>query len=70
MSVLLSFVFCEKSFAQLNITAVIEEKPERLLVGQVSYSWLYKTGTGNYEYWPEHMNICSYVHIFPLSKGV
>lgn len=51
MSVLLSFVFCEKSFAQLNITAVIEEKPERLLVGQVSYSWLYKTGTGNYEYW-------------------
>lgn len=51
MSVLLSFVFCEKSFAQLNITAVIEEKPEKLLVGQVSYSWLYKTGTGNYEYW-------------------
>ena len=51
MSVLLSFIFCEKAFAQLNVTAAIEEKPEKLLVGQVSYSWLYKTGTGDYEYW-------------------
>lgn len=51
MTVLLSFIFCEKAFAQLNVTAAIEEKPERLLVGQVSYSWLYKTGTGDYEYW-------------------
>lgn len=51
MSVLLSFIFCEKAFAQLIVTAAIEEKPEKLLVGQVSYSWLYKTGTGDYEYW-------------------
>lgn len=51
LSVLFSFIFCDKASAQLNITAAIEEKPEKLLVGQVSYSWLYKTGTGDYEYW-------------------
>lgn len=51
VAVLSLFVLCEETKAQLNITAAIEKQPERLLVGQMSYSWLYKTGTGNYEYW-------------------
>ena len=51
MLILFPFVFCGEVSAQLNITAVVEEKPKKLLTGQVTYSWLYKTGTGNYEYW-------------------
>lgn len=51
LTFLFSFLICEKAAAQLNITAAVEKKPERLLVGQVSYSYLYKTGTGSYEYW-------------------
>ncbi len=42
--------------AQLNITAAVENKPEKLLVGQISYSYLYLTGTGNYEYWAKTDN--------------
>lgn len=51
LAVLFSFLVCENAAAQLNITAAVENKPEKLLVGQVSYSYLCKTGTGNYEYW-------------------
>ncbi len=51
ITLFLSLILCEKAYAQLNITEAVENKPEKLLVGQVSYSYLYKTGTGNYEYW-------------------
>lgn len=54
--ILLSFVFCLSVSAQLNIVEAIETKPEKILVGQVSYSWLYKTGTGEYEYWARTNN--------------
>ena len=50
-TLLLSVLLCQTAHAQLNITAAVENKPEKLLVCQVSYSFLYKTGTGNYEYW-------------------
>ena len=40
---LVTTLFCWEANAQLNITAAVEKKPERLLVGQVSYSYLYKT---------------------------
>ena len=46
-----SCILSQKANAQLNITAAVEQKPEKLLIGQISYSWLYKTGLGNYEYW-------------------
>ncbi|MBQ6283598.1 MAG: hypothetical protein IJK70_02250 [Bacteroidales bacterium] len=48
---LVTTLFCWEANAQLNITAAVEKKPERLLVGQVSYSYLYKTSEGFYEYW-------------------
>ena len=48
---LVTTLSCLKANAQLNITAAVEKKPERLLVGQVAYSYLYKTSEGNYEYW-------------------
>ena len=46
-----SVLLCQNAHAQLNITAAVENKPEKLLVCQISYSYLYKTGTGDYEYW-------------------
>ncbi len=55
-SVLFLCLVCERAYAQLNITAAVENAPERLLVGQVSYSYLYKTGSGNYEYWAKTDN--------------
>lgn len=49
---LLSFcLISQKANAQLNVTAAVEQKPERLLVGQISYSYLYKSSMGDYEYW-------------------
>ena len=51
LSVMFSLLVSENASAQLNVTAAVEKKPEKLLVGQISYSYLYKTGTGNYEYW-------------------
>ena len=41
---------CGIAKAQLNVSSVTEKGPERLLVGQVSYSYLYKVGN-SYEYW-------------------
>lgn len=53
----LASFFCFNAKAQLNITAAIEEyqKPERLLVCQVSYSFLYKTQKG-FEFWAKTDN--------------
>lgn len=51
LTMLLPLFFCDKANAQLNVTAAVKDKPERLMVGQVSYSYLYKTGLGRYEYW-------------------
>ena len=56
VSLILSLFVCVKANAQLNVTAAVESKPEKLLVGQVSYSYLYKTGLGNYEYWAKTDN--------------
>ena len=55
-SLFLSMFVCERAYAQLNITAAVEKEPERLLVGQMSYSYLYKTGLGNYEFWAKTDN--------------
>lgn len=44
-------LLCNSIYAQLNITAAVDQAPERIMNGQLSYSWLYKTGSGNYEYW-------------------
>lgn len=51
LAILCSCIICHNAHAQLNITAAVEQKPERLLTGHIAYSYLYKTSSGNYEYW-------------------
>lgn len=40
------FFFSTTVNAQLNVTSQLNEKPERLMVIRMSYSWLYKTSEG------------------------
>jgi len=47
----LTAFFCVNSYAQLNITAAVEKKPEKIMTMQMTYSYLYKLGDGSYEYW-------------------
>ena len=43
--------FSDKAYAQLNITQAVETKPEKIMTMQLSYSYLYRLGNGDYEYW-------------------
>ena len=47
----LAVSFSDKAYAQLNITQAVETKPEKIMTMQLSYSYLYRLGNGDYEYW-------------------
>lgn len=56
LAFIISSMFAPYSKAQLNITASVEKKPEKVMTMVLAYSYVYQLGNGAYEFWAKTDN--------------